>query len=105
MEAARLLDEAQRRARREQLVAGISDKIRSAPDIDGILRVAVQEIRRALGVSCGAIRLGTETHLQPAPATTTQHPARLGVQRTGHGTGSALAADAESNTGEGGTPG
>jgi GAF domain-containing protein len=65
MEAARLLDQTQRRARREQLVTEIADKIRAAPDIDGILRTTVQEIRRALGVSHGVIRLGTETHLRP----------------------------------------
>jgi GAF domain-containing protein len=65
LEAARLYKEAQRRAQREQLVTDITGKIRSAPDIEGILRVAVQEIRRALGVSHGVIRLGTETHLRP----------------------------------------
>ena len=43
----------------------ITSRIRSAPDIDGILRTAVQEIRQALGVSHGVIRLGTETHLRP----------------------------------------
>ena len=65
MEAARLFDETERRARREQLVTEISDRIRSAPDMESILRTAVHEIRRTLGVSHGAIRLGTETHLQP----------------------------------------
>jgi len=65
MEAARLYSEAQQRAQRERSVSEITGKIRSAPDIDGILRVAVQEIRRALGVSYGVIRLGTETQLQP----------------------------------------
>jgi GAF domain-containing protein len=65
LEAARLYNEAQRRAHREQLVTDITGKIRSAPDIEGILRVAVQEIRRGLGVSHGVIRLGTETHLRP----------------------------------------
>jgi GAF domain-containing protein/HAMP domain-containing protein len=65
MEAARLFDETERRARREQLVTEISDRIRAAPDMETILRTAVREIRRTLGVSHGAIRLGTETHLQP----------------------------------------
>jgi GAF domain-containing protein len=65
MEAARLFDETQRRAQRERRVGEIATKIRAAADIDGILRTTVQEIRRALGVSHGIIRLGTETHLQP----------------------------------------
>jgi GAF domain-containing protein len=65
LETAHLLDETQRRARREQLVTEITGRIRSAPDIDGILRAAVQEMRRVLGVSHALIRLGTETHLRP----------------------------------------
>jgi GAF domain-containing protein/HAMP domain-containing protein len=65
LETARLYHQAKQRARREQLVTEIAGRIRSAPDIDGILRTAVTEIRRTLGVSHGAIRLGTEAHLQP----------------------------------------
>jgi hypothetical protein len=66
LESARLFEEAQRRAEREQLVSQVGAKLRSVDDVDGILRVAVQEMRRALGVSHGAIRLGTETHLVPS---------------------------------------
>ncbi len=65
MEAVHLIDETQRYADRERLLAEVSDKIRSAPDMGSILRIAVQETRRILGVSHGFIRLGTETHLQP----------------------------------------
>ncbi|MGD9099757.1 MAG: GAF domain-containing protein, partial [Anaerolineae bacterium] len=65
MEAAQLFDETRRLAQRERLVAEITGKIRAAPDIDSILRTAVQEIRRALRASHGIIRLGTETHLRP----------------------------------------
>jgi GAF domain-containing protein len=65
MEAIHLIDETQRYADRERLLAEVSDKIRSAPDMGSILRIAVQEIRRILGVSHGFIRLGTETHLRP----------------------------------------
>jgi GAF domain-containing protein len=65
LEVAHLLDKTQRLARREQLVTEITGKIRSARDIDGILRTAVQEMQRALGVSHGLIRLGTENHLRP----------------------------------------
>lgn len=65
LEDARLYEETNRRAQREQLVSNVTSKIRSAPDIDSILRTTVQEIRRALGVSRGTIRLGTETHLAP----------------------------------------
>jgi GAF domain-containing protein len=73
MEAARLFNETQQRAQREQLVSKITGKIRSAPDIDSTLYTAVQEIRRALGVSHGVVRLGTETHLRP-PETNDDSP-------------------------------
>jgi GAF domain-containing protein len=66
LETARLFEEAQRRAERERLISQVGARLRSVDDVDGILRVAVQETRRALGVSHGAIRLGTETHLVPA---------------------------------------
>jgi GAF domain-containing protein len=77
MEAAQLFDETRRLAQRERLVAEITGKIRAAPDIDNILRTAVQEIRRALRASHGVIRLGTETHLQPpqTPLSEGQAPA------------------------------
>jgi GAF domain-containing protein len=65
LESARLFEEAQRRAEREQLIGQVGAKLRAVDDVDGILRVAVQETRRALGVSHGAIRLGTETHFLP----------------------------------------
>jgi GAF domain-containing protein len=70
LENARLFEQTQQRARREQLIAEIATKMRAAPDVEGILRATVHEIRRALGVSHGVIRLGTEaTRLKPgAPA-------------------------------------
>jgi GAF domain-containing protein len=74
LENARLFAQTQRRAQREQLIARISAKMRDAPDVEGVLRTAVQEIRRALGVSHGAIRLGQQTL---APAVT-----NAGVERS-----------------------
>jgi len=70
LENARLFEQTQQRARREQLIAEIAAKMRAAPDVEGILRATVHEIRRALGVSHGVIRLGAEaTRLKPgAPA-------------------------------------
>jgi len=70
LENARLFEQTQQRARREQLIAEIAAKMRAAPDVGSILRTTVHEIRRALGVSHGVIRLGAEaTRLKPgAPA-------------------------------------
>jgi len=62
LENARLFEQTQQRARREQLIAEIAAKMRAAPDVEGVLRATVHEIRRALGVSHGTIRLGETAH-------------------------------------------
>jgi GAF domain-containing protein len=54
---ARLFDQTARQARRERLVVDITSKIRAAGDVDTMLRTAVSELRQALGVSHGAVRL------------------------------------------------
>jgi GAF domain-containing protein len=64
LENARLLEETRRRAERERLASQITARIRAAGDMDAILRTTVQEVRRALGVSHGLIRLGTEAQLR-----------------------------------------
>jgi GAF domain-containing protein len=49
IENARLFAQVQARARREQLLRQITAKVRSAVDMDSIMRTAVQEIGQALG--------------------------------------------------------
>ena len=61
LENARLLEQTQQRARREQLVTQIATKVRVAADVEGILRTGVQEIRRVLGASHGIVHLTTES--------------------------------------------
>ncbi|MFL7792056.1 MAG: substrate-binding domain-containing protein, partial [Anaerolineae bacterium] len=53
----RLLDETQRRAAREQLVGEVTARVRETLDMDTVLKVAVQELRQALGLSEVVIRL------------------------------------------------
>jgi dUTPase len=48
LDNARLLDELQRRAAREQSIGEISTKISEANDIDSILRSTVEELGRKL---------------------------------------------------------
>jgi GAF domain-containing protein len=48
-ERVRLLEDAQRRARREQVLREITGRVRSSADIDTIMKTAVQEIGQALG--------------------------------------------------------
>jgi GAF domain-containing protein len=64
LENARLFEQTQQRARREQLVTQIATRVRAAQDVEGILRAGVHEIRRVLGASHGLVRLNTEA---PAP--------------------------------------
>ena len=60
LENARLVEENQYRAERERVVGEISSKVRSATDVDSVLRVAVQEIGRSLGVSEVMVQLRKE---------------------------------------------
>lgn len=60
LENARLVEENQARAERERVVNEISSKVRSASDVDSVLRVAAQEIGRSLGVSEVTVQLRKE---------------------------------------------
>ncbi len=51
LENARLMEEIQYRAERERLVSDISSKVRTASEVDRILRITAQELGRSLGVS------------------------------------------------------
>jgi len=66
LENARLLEEIQHNAEREHLASDISSKVRATTDIASILRVAVQELSQALGVSNAVIKLHTEKDNQEA---------------------------------------
>jgi PAS domain S-box-containing protein len=57
LENARLFEEAQRRASREQLSSAVTARIRASLDIDTVLKTAVQEMRQALGLPEVVIRL------------------------------------------------
>ena len=57
LENARLMEEIQFRAERERMVSEISSKVRTASDVDTVLRVAVQELGKSLGVSEVMIQL------------------------------------------------
>jgi len=59
LETTRLFEQTQQQARREQLTSSIAARLRAAPDVESVLKATVHEIRRALGVSHGVIRLKT----------------------------------------------
>jgi GAF domain-containing protein len=66
LETMRLFEETRQRAQREQVLRRTSDIVRAQPDLDSVLRAAVQEMRRAVGATHVAIRLGTETGPGPS---------------------------------------
>jgi GAF domain-containing protein len=62
LENARLYDSAQRRARREQLVNQITQKIQNATTVESALQTAVQELGQALRANYTQVELLPEQH-------------------------------------------
>jgi GAF domain-containing protein len=63
LESAQLYQETQRRAAREQSIRQITDRMRSAVEVETILQNTVSELAKALGVPRAYVRLGTEADL------------------------------------------
>ena len=63
LESARLFQETQRRAAREQAIRRITERMRGAVEVEAILQHTVAELARALGVPRAYVRLGTESEL------------------------------------------
>jgi GAF domain-containing protein len=57
LDNARLHEDSQRRALREQLTRQITDKVRAVPDVDAIAQIAAEELARVLGSSRGFVKL------------------------------------------------
>jgi GAF domain-containing protein len=66
VENLRLLDETQRRAARERGAREIADRMQRATDIETLMHITAEELKRALGDSRVYVRLGTETPLPQA---------------------------------------
>jgi len=58
-----LLSEAQERLQHEQVLRQVTDRIRSAVDVQTVMRTAVQEVGQALGRSA-FVYIGNEEELQ-----------------------------------------
>lgn len=57
LESARLFEQTQTRARREQVVSQIATRIRTVSNVQDMLRVTTEELGKALGVSRSVVRL------------------------------------------------
>jgi GAF domain-containing protein len=78
VENARLIEETERRAQREQLISEISRKMLAANDMRGIIQAAGDELGRALQVSRAEVKIGTDT---PQSATETNPTGQSGGRR------------------------
>jgi hypothetical protein len=64
LEGARLYQDTQRRAAREQTLRHVTERMRQAVDVEAVLQNTVIELARALGAPRAYVRLGTEEHLR-----------------------------------------
>ena len=63
LQRAQLLEQAQSRAGRERLIRDIADKIQRATDLQSLMRITSEELRRALKGTRAYVRMGTEEEL------------------------------------------
>jgi GAF domain-containing protein/HAMP domain-containing protein len=73
IENARLLEQTEQRAQREQLVSEIGRKMLAANDMRGVLQAATDELGRVLRLSRAEVRIGTESAEPAAPAAPNGH--------------------------------
>jgi GAF domain-containing protein len=64
LEGARLFEETQRRAAREQAIRQVTEHMRRAVDVEAILQNAVTELAHVLGAPRAYVRLGTDLDLE-----------------------------------------
>jgi GAF domain-containing protein len=65
LENVRLFEEAQVRARREQVIRQVTEKMWRAVDVESVLQATVATLGQAMGVPRVYARLGTEFELEP----------------------------------------
>lgn len=73
LDTSRLLEETQKNAARDQMIAGVSNRIRQTLDMETVLQTAANELRNAFGLMEAEVRLNPakpaeETRAKPAGA-------------------------------------
>jgi len=74
LENSRLVDEAQKSALRDQMIANISSRVRETLDVDSVVRTAATELRRVFDLKEAEISIGT---LQAPPPPVKKHTSSL----------------------------
>lgn len=101
LESARLYEEAQAQATREQSINLITSQMRASVNLENILQKTVRELGRTLGASRAFIQIGGELHSADATASLDSPPSGIG-----HPTSPAHTSQSETNpTSGGGKPG
>ncbi len=67
LESARLFEQTQAWAQREQLASRITSRMRAAPNVQDILRIGAEELGKALGVTRSVVRLNPQS-VAPEPS-------------------------------------
>jgi GAF domain-containing protein/HAMP domain-containing protein len=70
---ARLIEQTERRAQRERLIAEITRKMLSAGDLNSIVQIAGQELGRALQLDRAQVLIGAEVDVSERPARSNGH--------------------------------
>jgi DNA-binding LacI/PurR family transcriptional regulator/GAF domain-containing protein len=86
LESARLLEESQRAAQREHLIAEVSSRIRQTLEVDEVLRTSVREIRNAMDLFKVSVRLAPRTdgaRTSSVPSNSPDEPDHGGVRAHG----------------------
>lgn len=68
LENSRLVEEAQRAAQRDKMIANVSSRVRETLDIESVVRTAATELRRVFDLKEAEITIGTT----PAPSSSTK---------------------------------
>ena len=74
LENARLIDEAQDTAQREQRISEITAQYQSAETVDELLRITLDELGRSLGANRGMVRLGKTASTPNGNGSNGHHP-------------------------------
>jgi GAF domain-containing protein len=74
LENSRLVDEAQRNAQRDQLIANISSRVRETLDVESVIRTAAAELRKVFDLKEAEISIGSP---QAQPAIAKKHTSSL----------------------------